>query len=183
MTTARPPTILCVDDDDNALTLRKLVLEQAGYNVLPASDAAAALKLFNSHTIHLVISDHLLPDLTGIELTREMKLRRPFVPMILISGVTELPADAEHADLFLDKAGGTTEMLQSVADLLRRSRISEGKYFAEIRCDKRFNPVIWHYTIQRVRTCEIIAWSQACSETTAIHEAREQMREMNLRRR
>ena len=179
MTLARPPTILCVDDEAGALTLRKLLLEQAGYTVLSAPDAATALQLFKSQTIHLVISDHLLPDLSGCELTREMKRQRPFVPIMLFSGVTEPPAEAGHADSFTCKGDGPVELLAKVADLLRCNRISEGSYFAEIRCDKRFDPIVWHYTIQLLRSLEILAWSQAGSEKAAIQTAKGEMRRLN----
>lgn len=85
MGVARPPTILCVDDEASNLAIRKHLLEQAGYLVVPAADASTALKLFKSQTIDLVISDHLQPDLTGAELTAQMKRQRPFVPVMIYS--------------------------------------------------------------------------------------------------
>jgi CheY-like chemotaxis protein len=177
MATARPPTVLCIDNEAAALTLRRMLLEQAGYKVLSATTAVAAFKLFKSQTIDLVISDHLLPDLTGAEMTRKMKRERPFVPVILFSAVPDAPSGTEHADLFVNKADGSTEFLLKVADLLRPSRITEGNFFAEIRCDKRSSPVIWHYTVQHLRSNEILGWSQSSSEEAAIHAARSEMRE------
>ena len=159
-----------------ALTLRQMLLEQAGYKVLSATTAVTAFKLFESQTIDLVISDHLLPDLTGAEMTRDMKRKRPFVPVMLFSAVPDAPPGSEHADLFVNKADGPAEFLLKVADLLRRNRITEGNFFAEIRCDKRFSPAIWHYTIQQLRSKEILGWSQAFSEEAAIHAARTEMR-------
>jgi CheY-like chemotaxis protein len=177
MTAARPPTVLCIDNAAAALSLRQMLLEQAGYKVLSATTAVAAFRLFNSQTIDLVISDHLLPDLTGAEMTRKMKQERPFVPVILFSAVPDAPPGSEHADLFVNKADGPAEFLLKVADLLRPNRIAEGNFFAEIRCDERFGPAIWHYTIQYVRSKEIVGWSQALSEEAAIHAARIDMRE------
>jgi CheY-like chemotaxis protein len=179
MATARPPTVLCIDNETDALTLRQLLLEQAGYKVLSATNALSALQLFKSQTIDLVISDHLLPDLTGAEVTRRMKLERPFVPMMLFSGVPDIPQGSEHADLFVSKADGPAELLIKVADLLRHNRITEGNFFAEIRGDKRVSPVIWHYTIQHLRANEILRWSQAVSEEAAIQAARTEMRELS----
>lgn len=179
MSTPRPPTILCIDDEANALTLRKRVLEKAGYKVVPATNATTALELFNSQPIDLIICDHLLPDLTGADLTREMKRARPFVPVMLFSALLESPKGAEHADMFVTKTGGPVELLEKVANLLRSNRISEGNYFAEIRCNKQLEPQIWHYTIQHVRTLEILVWSQADSESAAIESARNTMRAMN----
>jgi CheY-like chemotaxis protein len=172
--------VLCVDNEAAVLTLRQMLLEQAGYKVLSATTADAALKLFKSQTIDLVVSDHLLPDLTGAEMTSKMKRERPFVPVMLFSAVLDAPPGSEHADLFVNKADGPAEFLLKVADLLRSNRITEGNFFAEIRCDKRFSPAIWHYTIQYLRSKEIVGWSQALTEEAAIHAARIDMCERGL---
>ena len=72
-------TILCVDDEELGLKIRKLLLEANGYTVLTASDAEAALALFETNTFDLVITDHLLPTIPGTELARIMKRRKPAV--------------------------------------------------------------------------------------------------------
>jgi CheY-like chemotaxis protein len=177
MVTARPPTVLCIDNEAHALSLRQKLLEHAGYKVLSATTVVAAFKLFKSKTVDLVISDHLLPDLTGAEMTRKMKGERPFVPVMLFSAAAGAAPGSEHADLLVNKADGPAEFLLKVADLLRSNRITEGNFFAEIRCDKRFIPSIWHYTVQHLRAKEILGWSQALSEEAAIDAARIDMRE------
>lgn len=181
MVAARPPTILCVDDKAGTLAIRKHLLEQAGYLVVPATDASTALKLFKSRIIDLVISDHLLPDFTGAELTGEMKRQRPFVPVMIYSGVIDAPPGTEHVDLFTSEAAGPNELLEKVAELLRPNRIAGGNYFAEIRCDRRSDPLIWHYTVQRLRSPEILAWCQAATEKEAIRDAKRALRELNER--
>ena len=65
--------ILCVDDEDNPLLLRKLVLEKAGYTVVTARSASEALELLAVRHVDLVLSDHLMPGTTGAELAQEMK--------------------------------------------------------------------------------------------------------------
>jgi two-component system response regulator CpxR len=177
MSTARLPTVLCINNEADALSIRQKWLEHAGYRILSATTAVAAFKLFKSQTVDLVISDHLLPDLTGAQMTRKMKQERPFVPVMLFSAVPDAPPGSEHADLFVNKADGPAEFLLKVADLLRRNRITEGNFFAEIRCDKRSIPAIWHYTVQRLRSNEILGWSQALSEEAAKDAARIEMRE------
>lgn len=179
MSTPRPPTILCVDDEPTALKIRGFLLEHAGYKVLPAADASAALKIFNAQIIDLVISDHLLPDLTGTELTLQLKLARPFVPVMLLSGVADLPPGVEHADVFMTKLGGPIELLEKVADLLRCNRVSDGNYLAEIRCDKRIEPYLWNYKVQRQEPAEIVSWGQAVTEDAAIAASRDVMRDLN----
>ena len=114
--------ILCVDDEENQLAVRKLVLEQAGYLVLAAGSGQQALDLLASHPIDLVLSDHLMPGLTGTELARQIKVLNPDLPVILISAVNEIPADAVYADLFMSKLDGPRAMCQNISAVLARSK-------------------------------------------------------------
>jgi DNA-binding NtrC family response regulator len=114
----RKPVILCVDDEDNPLVLRKLVLEKAGYEVATAQSADEALKVMDSRPIDLVVSDHLMPRVTGVELAQALKARHPNTPIILISGVNDIPTDADTADAFLSKVEGPDRLCREVASLL-----------------------------------------------------------------
>lgn len=114
--------ILCVDDEENQLALRKLVLENEGYSVLAASSGLQALDLLDRHPVDLVLSDHLMPGLTGTELTRQIKARNPDLPVILISAVNEIPADAAYADLFMSKLDGPLAMCRNISAVLLRSK-------------------------------------------------------------
>jgi CheY-like chemotaxis protein len=116
------PVILCVDDEETQLAVRKLVLEKEGYSVLTASSGQQALNLLGCHPIDLVLSDHLMPGLTGTELTRQIKARYPELPVILISAVNEIPADAACADLFMSKLDGPVAMCQNISALMLRSK-------------------------------------------------------------
>ena len=116
------PMILCVDDEENQLAVRKLVLEKEGFSVLTASSGQQALSLLACHQIDLVLSDHLMPGLTGTELTRQIKASNPDLPVILISAVNEIPADAAFADLFMSKLDGPIAMCQNISAVLARSK-------------------------------------------------------------
>ena len=116
------PMILCVDDEENQLAVRKLVLEKEGFSVLTASSGQQALSLLACHQIDLVLSDHLMPGLTGTELTRQIKASNPDLPVILISAVNEIPADAAFADLFMSKLDGPIAMCQNISAVLARSQ-------------------------------------------------------------
>ena len=118
--------ILCVDDEPNSLVLRKLVLQKAGYDVVTANSATLALDLLASRRVDLVLSDQLMPGLTGTELARQIKNRWPSVPVILISGVNEIPADAGIADMFMSKVEGPVMMCRNIDDVLVKYRSSEG---------------------------------------------------------
>jgi len=116
------PMILCVDDEENQLAVRKLVLEKEGFSVLTASSGQQALSLLACHQIDLVLSDHLMPGLTGTELTRQIKASNPALPVILISAVNEIPEDAAFADLFMSKLDGPIAMCQNISAVLARSQ-------------------------------------------------------------
>jgi CheY-like chemotaxis protein len=116
----RKPTILCVDDNETALYVRKLVLESAGYSVLAASDSATAMELFSSSAVDLVVSDHFLQNTTGTELAAAMKKLKPEVPIVIISGLVEEPEGMEHVDLFISKVDSPPQVLRKISELLKR---------------------------------------------------------------
>jgi CheY-like chemotaxis protein len=110
--------ILCVDDEETPRTLRKLILQKQGYQVVTAASGAEALELLNRTKIHLVLSDQMMPGMTGTELTKSVKAMRPAMPVILISGVNEIPEDASYADRFISKVGGPELLFKTVIDVL-----------------------------------------------------------------
>jgi two-component system, OmpR family, response regulator CpxR len=119
-------TILCVDDEENQLAVRKLVLESKGYAVLTAPSGQAALGLLAQYPVDLVLSDHLMPGLTGAELARQIKAQTPELPVILISAVNEIPADAANADLFMSKLDGPIAMCDNISAMLARAKRGSG---------------------------------------------------------
>ncbi len=111
-------TILCVDDEDLPRTLRKLILQKQGYQVITAASGEEALALLQREDIGLVLSDQLMPRMTGTELTKFVKSTRPDMPVVLISGVNEIPPDAIYADRFISKVGGPELLFDTVAEVL-----------------------------------------------------------------
>jgi CheY-like chemotaxis protein len=114
--------ILCVDDEEIPLKLRRLVLEKAGYDVITAGSAKEAREIVASRRIDLVLSDHLMPASTGVELTREIKALQPGLPVILHSGVNEAPSDAGCADFFLSKVVGPAILCEKVSAVLAEAK-------------------------------------------------------------
>ena len=114
--------ILCVDDEETSLRLRKLVLEKAGYEVVTAASATQALEVLSSRKVDLLLTDYLMPGQTGTELARGAKNIRPELPVILLSGVNEPPLDMEHVDLFVSKVEGPQSMCEKVAAVLSAYR-------------------------------------------------------------
>ena len=126
---ANNEVILCVDDEEKSLSLRKPVLEKAGYVVITAASATQALDVLSSRKIDLLLTDYLMPGLTGTELARAAKNICPELPVIILSGITELPPDMEHVDLFVSKLEGPQSMCEKVAAMLsgyRKERSDSG---------------------------------------------------------
>lgn len=115
--------ILCVDDGLTPLTIRKCVLQKAGFHVITAGSAKDALEILRSTNIDLVISDHLMPEMTGAQLAADVKRMYPTTPFMLLSGVNDLPDGAEFADEFLSKLEGPETMIGRVR-LLLANRLS-----------------------------------------------------------
>ena len=114
-------TILCIDDEENQLVLRKLMLERAGYRVLTAESPAEAIALFGSETVDLVIVDYYMPGMNGLALAREI-LRQKKLPIVVLSAYAELPGESiGTADTWIMKGTGSEELLRRIAELLSRS--------------------------------------------------------------
>lgn len=115
--------ILCVDDNDQILSVRKFMLETRGYRIVVAHSADEALERFREGGIDLVLSDLVMPGMDGNEMVRRMKDIYPEVPMILISGTVRAFDRASHADAFLPKGACTpVEMLERIRVMIARKR-------------------------------------------------------------
>jgi two-component system, OmpR family, response regulator CpxR len=115
------PLILCIDDDQVALRVRKLLLGSAGYEVLVASSGEAGFDMLKHNPVDLVIADHFLSGKTGTEIAREMKELKPNVPIVIVSASAEKPNGLEFSDGFLPKGEAPDVLLETVAGLLKRT--------------------------------------------------------------
>ena len=81
-------TILIADDEPTILYATAMFLKGCGYNVLTAEDGEEALKAFAEapHTIQLVISDVVMPEMRGPQLVRSIKTLSPSTATLLMSG-------------------------------------------------------------------------------------------------
>lgn len=117
--------ILCIDDDDISLRVRKFLLANAGFNVLTANSGEGGFELFKQHPIELVIADHFLSDKTGTEIAKEMKQLKPEVPILIFSGAAEEPDGLEFADAFAAKGEPPEVVLNIIARLLAKLPATE----------------------------------------------------------
>lgn len=116
-------TILCVDDNEQALSIRKLMLETRGYRVLACGSGNQALELFQRGGIDLVLSDLLMPGLDGAGLVSKIKDSSPETPVILFSGKVKAYEKDTRADIFLPKGMyAPVELLDRIRMLLVKKR-------------------------------------------------------------
>jgi len=116
-------TILCIDQNEQALAVRKFMLTPRGYRVITALSGQEALEVFRSGGIDLVLSDLLLPEMDGNEMVRRMKEISPEVPTILVSATVKNFERANRADAFLPKGACTpVEVLERIRVMIARKR-------------------------------------------------------------
>ena len=104
-TTAAQETVLVVEDDDAVRVLVRLVLTRQGYQVLEAPDGESAMSLVQTYDepIHLLVSDVVMPGVSGPDLATKMTAQRPDLRVLFLSGYTE--------DEVFRRGGGTTAFL------------------------------------------------------------------------
>lgn len=116
-------TILCVDDNEQALSIRKLMLETRGYRVVACSNGHHALEVFRKGGVDLVLSDLQMPGLDGAVLVQKIKEISASTPAILFSGKTRIYEKEMHADVFLPKGMyAPIELLERIRVMLVKKR-------------------------------------------------------------
>jgi len=111
-------TALLVDDDDIVRMSTADMLVELGFSVLEASSAEEALRIVESgQHFDLLITDHLMPGMTGVDLSLAIRVRRPETPVLIISGFAE--AEGIDPDLpRLTKPFRQAELAATVSGLL-----------------------------------------------------------------
>ena len=123
---ANKPTLLCVDDDAQSLAVRRIVFEAFGFEVTCATDPRQGLRLHASRRFDAALLDYQMPHLNGAELAKSMKVSRPDVPVVILSGLAELPPDApEYHDRFFTKTESGPKIAQALHDLIGETRGKE----------------------------------------------------------
>ncbi len=110
-------TALLVDDEELVRMSTADMLAELGYDVMEAGSAEEALKMVEGGLrFDLLVTDHLMPGMTGSDLAREVRERRPGVPVLLVSGYAEV--DGISPDLpRLTKPFRRADLAASVAAL------------------------------------------------------------------
>jgi CheY-like chemotaxis protein len=116
------PTILCIDDEELGLEIRKMVLEREGYAVLTARDGLTGLSIFESQQVDAVILDYAMPGLDGGQIAMIMRERRPDIPILMLSAYVALPDDIrEVVNGSATKGDGALSLIAILKQILARS--------------------------------------------------------------
>jgi two-component system, OmpR family, response regulator CpxR len=119
-------TILCVDDNEQILSVRTFLLETRGYRVIALGnphDALDAIANSLPGSLDLLLCDLVMPQMDGNELVRRAKQLHPTLPAMIVSGTVTGYDRAGRADVFLPKgAGSPAEMLERIRILVARKR-------------------------------------------------------------
>ncbi|HEX7314851.1 MAG TPA: response regulator [Pyrinomonadaceae bacterium] len=114
-------TVLLAEDDRALRRYLEVVLRRAGYEVLTAADGLEAMKALLSNEVDAVVTDALMPHLSGHELCRFLREhpRLKELPVVLLSGEESAArCDGAGADLYLSKPVPAEELAASLARLL-----------------------------------------------------------------
>jgi PAS domain S-box-containing protein len=120
-------TVLVVDDAEGLAELAKRLLERQGYTVLVATNTVEAMRLFEEHpSIDVVLTDVVMPDVSGPQLTSWLLARRPSLKVIYMSGYAEeaLVHDAMSSPgvMFLNKPFTADILGRTIRDLFERPK-------------------------------------------------------------
>jgi CheY-like chemotaxis protein len=123
--------ILCIDDDAAILCYEKALLERSGYEVLTASSAQEGLKVAITRKVDAVLLDYEMQGMNGHEVASEIKLVKPEVGVILLSG-REVPTQAlSLVDAFVPKLEASQQLLPMIAELCSRNQNQKAKHRQE----------------------------------------------------
>jgi CheY-like chemotaxis protein len=123
--------VLCIDDNQDVLECEKAFLESFGYTVLTAPSCSQGLELASLQSVDVVIVDYFMPEMNGQEVAVEMRRLRLQVPIIMLSGVADIPEQAlKSVDAFVGKDRLASQLLPVIAQLHGRGRLPPYSYDA-----------------------------------------------------
>jgi two-component system cell cycle sensor histidine kinase/response regulator CckA len=125
-------TILLVEDEAAVRELAQKILLQFEYEVLCAEDGAAGIRMSDEYPapIHLLLTDVVMPKMSGKEVAEHLKISRPNTRVLFMSGYTDRVFD-QHGDLaqageFIQKPFSPTSLAQKVRSVLDREGVDQG---------------------------------------------------------
>jgi two-component system, OmpR family, response regulator CpxR len=115
--------ILCVDDNEQDLSVLKFMLVTNGYRVLSATNGQEAIALFADNQVDLVLTDHAMPQMGGDQLVLKLKQIASHVPMVILGDPQKMNGQIHGADALLaKKTCSPQELLERVKIMSARKR-------------------------------------------------------------
>jgi DNA-binding response OmpR family regulator len=115
--------ILCVDDNEQELSVLKFMLATNGYRVVSASNGQQAISLFAETPVDLVLADFAMPQMNGSQLVDRLKQIASHVPMILLGDPQRMAGEMHAADALLAKKNcSPQELLERIKVMSARKR-------------------------------------------------------------
>jgi two-component system, OmpR family, response regulator CpxR len=115
--------ILCVDDNEQDLSVLKFMLVTNGYRVLAATNGQDAIALFADNQIDLVLTDPAMPQMSGDQLVLKLKQIASHVPMVILGDPQKMNGQIHGADALLAKKNcSPQELLERVKIMSARKR-------------------------------------------------------------
>ena len=121
----RETSVLLVEDDPALRRYLEILLERAGHKVIPAADGLEAMKLLLSKPVDVVVTDALMPNLNGYELSRFVRSSPQLsaIPIVLLSGLDPMNAEAQHVDAFMAKPLDNDELLDFISRVVKKREL------------------------------------------------------------
>ena len=114
------PVILCIDDEDLGLEIRKMVLEREGFTVLTAKDGQSGISVFDTEQIDAVVLDYAMPGMDGGKVAAILRQRRPDIPIMMLSAYVALPEEVMRViSISATKGDGAFTLVDKLKGLLR----------------------------------------------------------------
>jgi CheY-like chemotaxis protein len=121
----KPSTILCIDDEEPGLKVRRILLETEGHRVLTALSGREGIEIFQSENVDAVILDYWMAGMNGVATARELKRLKRSVPIIILSAYgTLLDETLGVADVWIRKGEEDPQYLLGALEALLQGRVS-----------------------------------------------------------
>ena len=184
-------SVIIVDDDPTVLNFTSLLLAKRGYTTFPCNNAGDAIDVLGKNQIDVVLTDIMMPEVTGIELMEKVHNINPEIPVILVTGFADLdkaieaikkgafdfitkPYDTDYLIHSIEKAASYHRLLKMEADY--KHILEELNAEVETLISERTMGLMTLTVADRIRNpATAIAW--ACKRMLEKEEAPERLRE------
>jgi DNA-binding NtrC family response regulator len=124
-------SVLLVDDEEKFVTSNAKLLNKRGYDILTALDGYEALKILETHNVHVAVLDVKMPGMDGISLLKETKKRFPLVEVVMLTGhatfETAVSGLKIGASDYLMKPCQISELMQKINEAYEKRKLNEEK--------------------------------------------------------